>query len=64
MERVLHMEKLLLSFAATVCAVALAVASPALVAKWNLCRSNEIGDALHRLVLVSHGGDGVLAKEV
>ena len=37
---------------------------PALVAKWHLCCSNETGGVLHRLVLVFHGGDCVLAEEV
>ena len=38
---------------------------PALVARWHLCCSNETGGALlHRLVLVFHGGDCVLAEEV
>ena len=38
---------------------------PALVAKWHLTGTTDVPSvALHRLVLVFHGGDCVLSEEV
>ena len=38
---------------------------PALVAKWHLTGTTDVSSvALHRLVLVFHGGDCVLSEEV